>query len=176
MKKIEIRKCRKDEIDDTAQFYINVVKRMMETGTNYPKWRRDYPDRNSVVSAYQRGNQYICLSEGGLSGAFVLNDDPGGAYEKGDWSVFLEKGEYRVIHTLAVDEAHRGCGIASEMVRYSLEKSKQEGCRAVRVDVVPDNYPAQKLYTRLGFTFAGEKDLERGIPEIPAFRLFEYNF
>ena len=44
------------------------------------------------------------------------------------------------------------------------------------MDVVPDNYPAQKLYTRLGFTFAGEKDLERGIPEIPAFRLFEYNF
>ena len=46
----------------------------------------------------------------------------------------------------------------------------------MRVDVVPGNYPAERLYKKLGFTFAGEKDLCRGIADIPLFRLFEYNF
>ena len=171
-----IRKCEKDDIENTARFYIRVVNRMMETNTNYPKWRSDYPDLHSVVSAFESGSQYICIVDGKIAGAFVLNDDPGGAYENGDWSVQLESGQYRVIHTLAVDESLRGSGIAARIVGYCLESSRKDGYRAVRVDVVPENFPAERLYTKLGFRFAGEKDLCRGIADIPLFRLFEYNF
>lgn len=83
---------------------------MNKTNTNYPLWRSDYPCSQSVKETTALGTQYFCALNGKICGAFVLNDTPGGAYEK-----------------------H-------------------------------------------GFTFAGEKDLERGIADIPTFSLYELNF
>lgn len=40
----------------------------------------------------------------------------------------------------------------------------------------PSNTPARRLYEKIGFTFAGEKDLLRGIEDIPEFALYELNF
>ncbi|MBR2955616.1 MAG: hypothetical protein IKC54_00275 [Clostridia bacterium] len=50
------------------------------------------------------------------------------------------------------------------------------GYKGVRVDVVPGNFPARNLYEKMGFTYAGEKDLNRGYDHIPTFQLLEYNF
>ena len=175
MKNIEIRKCSKNETELTTKFYTDVVKKIIAENTNYPKWRCDYPDHQSVISAYENESQYICLIGGIIAGAFVLNEDPAGAYEKGEWKEPLKRGEYLVIHTLAVDSRFRNMGIASKITEFCLDTAKNNGYRSVRVDVVPENYPAEKLYTKLGFTFAGEKDLERGLEDIPKFRLFEYN-
>lgn len=176
MENIEIRKCTENEIKLAARFYVDIVEKMIQTNTNYPKWHKDYPDLNTVLAAYENGSQYLCFADGELAGAFVLNEDPAGAYKNGDWSFPLERGEYLVIHTLAVDDRFRGRGIAAKMTGYCIDKAKSDGYKGIRVDVVPDNFPAQKLYTKLGFVFAGEKDLERGIHDIPAFRLYEYNF
>ena len=175
MKTIEIRKCRKNEIDITADLYIRTVDEMIGTGTNYPKWRRDYPDRQSVISAFESGSQYICLADGVIAGAFVLNEDPAGAYEKGDWEKTLSRGEYLIIHTLAVSSSFRGMGIGAGMTEFCIETAESGGYKAVRLDIVPENLPAEKLYRKMGFKFAGQKDLERGIDDIPEFKLFEYN-
>ena len=62
------------------------------------------------------------------------------------------------------------------MVEFCLNYSRVNGYKGVRLDVVPTNFPAIKLYTSLGFTFAGEKDLKRNMEEIPTFCLYEFNF
>ena len=41
--------------------------------------------------------------------------------------------------------------------------------------MVPGNTPAQRLYRHNGFTYAGTRDLERGIEYIPEFELYEKN-
>ena len=69
----------------------------------------------------------------------------------------------------------KGLGIGSRMVQYCIDYAKASGYKAVRVDVVPSNIPACKLYEKHGFTFAGEKDLERFV-YIPTFVLYELNF
>jgi ribosomal protein S18 acetylase RimI-like enzyme len=61
------------------------------------------------------------------------------------------------------------------MVEKCIEMSKALGVKAIRLDAVPGNLPAIKLYEKHGFTFAGEKDLERNIEGIPTFKLYEYN-
>jgi RimJ/RimL family protein N-acetyltransferase len=48
--------------------------------------------------------------------------------------------------------------------------------KGVRVDVVPGNFPARNLYEKMGFTYAGEYDLKRGIEHIPTFQLLEFSF
>ena len=62
------------------------------------------------------------------------------------------------------------------MVEFCIEKAKNEGYKAVRLDIVPENIPAKRLYEKAGFKYAGEKDLNRGFEDIPTFQLFELNF
>lgn len=170
---MNIRLCINDDILPVAAFYDTVVLHLEQT-VNYPKWEYGvYPSRQSVERVIKLGVQYLCEDNGQILGAFVLNEEPQGAYEKGDWEKELKRGEYLVIHTLAVDPECRGRGVGKEMVSFCQEEAIRKGNRALRIDVVPGNIPAIRLYERMGFVFAGQVDLERDIPEIPEFALFE---
>ena len=175
MSNFEIKKCTDKDIEAVGAFYEETVRVMKETDTNYPLWQSDYPCTQSVKEAAALGEQYFCALDGKICGAFIINEDPRGAYEKGDWKADLNLGEYLVIHTLAVDQSMKGCGIGSRMVQFCIDYAKAGGYKSVRVDVVPINVPASRLYEKHGFTFAGEKDLERGIANIPTFLLYELN-
>lgn len=118
----------------------------------------------------------MCLDGKRVVGAFILNEDAQGAYEKGNWKVPLKDGEYVVIHTLAVSPEEYGKGIASIMTNYCIDTARSKGYKAIRLDAVPDNFPAKKLYEKNGFSFAGDVDLERGFENIPFFSLYELNF
>lgn len=166
--------CDEDRLDELADFYDRVVT-YLEAHINYPKWSHAYPCRESVEEAIRRKDQYACLEDGRIVGAAVMNDNPGGAYEKGDWSCDLQEGEYLIIHSLAADPERQGCGIGDFMVKAALSFAKANGYKAIRLDVVPGNTPAQKLYRHNGFTYAGTRDLERGIEYIPEFELYEKN-
>ena len=172
-----IRRCRADEIPEAGAFYDRVVKHMDETGTNYPHWTyKIYPSAESAAAAEREGSLYVCLLNGRICGAFVANAEPGAPYEKGDWSVELSPGEFMVIHSLAVDHELAGRGIGSAMVRFCIELARSGGFRGIRLDVVPGNVPAIRLYEKAGFTFAGDRDLERGLEGVPVFSLYEFNF
>lgn len=169
-------KCDMEMLDELTEFYLGVTT-YLDEHINYPKWTPGvYPGRESIQTAIQAGTQYACTAGGELVGAFIYNADPQGAYEKGDWQADLAEGEYSVIHSLAVAVEHYGEGIGTEMVRFCIDMAKREGYKAVRLDIVPENIPARKLYEKAGFEFAGEKDLNRGFEDIPTFQLFELNF
>ena len=88
----------------------------------------------------------------------------------------MKKGEYLIIHTLAVDPLHEHKGVGRYMVDKCINIAESKGYKAIRLDVVPDNIPAINLYKSKGFTFAGIKDLSRNINGIPLFGLYELNF
>ncbi len=170
---MEIIHCTMEQLDAAAAFY-DVVTAYLASHINFPKWTPGaYPGRESTRLAIEAGTQYLCMDGDTVVGAFILNDDPQGAYEYGDWKLPLQNGEFLVIHTLAVSPAAYGRGIGKFMVEYCEKTARMLSYRALRLDVVPGNDPAQKLYEGMGFTFAGEYDLLRNIPEIPSFRLYE---
>lgn len=171
-----IEKASQSHLDALAEFY-DMVTDHLEATVNYPKWTKEvYPGRESIQRAIEGGVQYICTWEGKTVGAFILNRDPQGNYAAGEWKKEVPEGEYMVIHTLAVSPDCARQGIGRLMIDYAIDCARAGGCRTIRLDVVPDNIPARKLYEKAGFTFAGEKDLERDIPEIPLFALYELNF
>ena len=172
---MEIRKCNEKDIASVGMFYDNVVRFLCEN-VNYPKWTyKEYPSEKSVMEMTQKGDQFICIDNDIIVGAFVLNDDPQGKYENATWNVPLSRGEYMVCHALASATSLQGKGIGRQMVEYCIEYAKRHGDKAVRLDVVPDNIPARKLYEKCGFQHVGEADLERGIAEIPMFSMYEIN-
>ena len=173
---MEIIKCTLSDWDRVTDFYDNVVDYLIRT-INYPKWVKDgYPSRKSVRRAIERNDQYACIDNGKVVGAFILNDDPMGCYDVGDWTCNLKEGEYLIIHTLATDPETYQKGIGKYMVNFCIDHAKENGYKAVRLDVVPGNEPAVRLYKKLGFTYAGEKDLGKNLEAIPTFELYEYNF
>lgn len=176
VKKMIIRKCTQADIGAAGAFYDKVVE-YLDAHINYPKWMyKVYPSEEFVRDMTREGSQYLCMEKDSVAAAFVLNTDPQGNYGKGHWTRDLPEGSYMILHTLAVDPALSGKGIATRVIDYCIAKGKEEGYKALRLDIVPGNLPAEKLYLKNGFSFAGEADLERGIDRIPFFRLYEKNW
>ena len=170
---MEIRKCTAADLASVGLFYDKVVSYL----DDYPKWvYKVYPSEASARGTIANGHQFVCCEGEQILGAFVLNDDPQGAYDNADWSTSLSQGEYMVCHTLASDPSLQGRGIGMQMVEYCIRYAKEHGYQAIRLDVVPDNVPARKLYEKCGFRYVGDVDLERDIPEIPVFSMYELNF
>ena len=48
-----------------------------------------------------------------------------------------------------------GKGYAKELVRYALNLGRETGMKAVRLDVLEGNVPAERLYSGLGFSCVG---------------------
>lgn len=173
--KMQIRKCREADVAATGAFYDDVVL-WLDQHINYPKWMyKIYPSESWVKQMTEAGEQYICVDGKKIVGAFVLNADPQGNYRKGNWSQELPDGAYMVLHALAISPEMQGHELGAEVVRFCTEKAKADGYRAIRLDIVPGNIPAKKLYEKTGFRYVVDADLERGIPHIPTFSLFELN-
>lgn len=171
--KIEISKCAQGDVESVGKLYDKVVKHLTET-VNYPRWiYKVYPSELSAREMTERGEQYKAEVDGTLAAAFVLNDDPQGAYERCEWGAELSKGEYLVIHALAVDEDLSRRGIGKRIVEFCIGQAKERGYKAVRLDVVPKNLPAERLYEGCGFVRRGEYDLDRPF-DIPSFVVYEY--
>ena len=172
---MQIVRCDFNKLDELDEFYGDVID-YLESTFNYPFWSHNYINKSSIKRAIERGEQYCCLDNDKVVGAFILNEDPQGSYEKGNWSEDLASGEFEVIHTFAVaiNAGHKGIG--SFMVSSIIDKAKRDGYKAFRLDVVPRNTPASSLYIKHGFKSAGSVDLDRGYDEIPIFDLYELNF
>jgi ribosomal protein S18 acetylase RimI-like enzyme len=171
---MEFIKCEKEHFCSVAKMYESSVE-FLENNINYPLWSSEHPSREYVKEAIAKGEQFACIDCGSVIGAVVLSENPEGSYELGDWSRELSRGEYLVVHILAVSPERMKEGVGEFLVDGCISYAKSRGYKAIRLDVVPDNIPAIRLYEKKGFCYAGTKDLQRGIEEIPIFGLYELN-
>ena len=63
------------------------------------------------------------------------------------------------LQTVAVDPEHRGNGIGGQLVDVLLSSAREQGLRAVELEVASRNLPARHLYEVRGFVEVG---LRRG--------------
>jgi ribosomal protein S18 acetylase RimI-like enzyme len=167
-------RCGPAQFEAVMAMYERAVAELERT-VNYPKWSEEHPSRDYVKEAIEKGEQFACVSGGAVLGAVVLNEDPEGDYSHGHWSKALRPGEFLAVHLLAVDPAYKKQGIGGFLTDHAIAYAGENGYRAVRLDIVPDNLPAKRLYTSRGFTSAGQMDLRPELEEIPIFELYELN-
>ena len=169
---MELIKCDRSHYEAVTGLYHRSVDYLRAT-VNYPRWNPGHPSDKGVAASIEKGEQYVCMQDGEALGALALSEDPEGYYEAGDWSVDLRPGDFLVIHVLAVDPDQAKRGVGSFMVEECIRIAREGGYKAVRLDVVPGNIPAERLYGKFGFKFAGRKDLLRNLDFIPLFDLYE---
>lgn len=171
---MEFIKCGKEQYEAVTALYRQVTAHL-QAHVNYPKWDSAHPSDKGVADAVEQGTQYACVYDGEIRGAVVLSEDPEGDYDNARWSADLRKGEYLVIHVLAVHPYCSGRGLGGFMVDRCISIAKEKGYRALRLDVVPGNIPAERLYNSRGFVYAGTQDIRRDAVDIPLFDLYELN-
>ena len=102
-----------------------------------------------------------------LSGRYHVGWHPLQVILANKWSFFRSALDqhYNVparILSIAVRPAFQSRGIASGLMQRGLDYLRRRGAPQVRLEVRPDNAPAVKVYTRLGFEVVGETGDSQG--------------
>jgi len=143
------------DLDGVEAIYDAVLTRD-EAGPVYTNWQRGkYPTRDTARQALEAGTLYVGEEDGFLWGVMNLNDIQLPEYDEIPWSIPAERHQVGVIHTLCIHPAHGGRGRAAEMVAFSEAECRRQGRTVIRLDTWEGNAPANAMYPRLGYRFAG---------------------
>lgn len=135
-----------------------------------PQWQNGYPNQDTIQQDINQGYSYVLVEGSEILATLALSFDGETSYDKiyeGEWR---SKGDYGVIHRIAVDSNHKGRGIASAMIEFVKVISMARGVHSIRVDTHRQNHSMQRLLEKNGFQYSGTIYLADGAERI-AFEL-----
>lgn len=168
-----IRQGTPEDLDALEKLYGEVCGHMAAT-VNYTGWKQDvYPARRDAEAGIREGTLFLADGEGGPAGSFILSPRQEDAYAGAKWRMELEAREVRAVYTFTVSPRWRRKGVGRAMLAYASRCAKEQGARALRLDVYEKNLPAIRLYESAGFRYVDTVSL--GLEEIGLdwFRLYE---
>lgn len=151
----ELRTALGNEGAEICRFYEQVCS-FQETQEYGPVWHYGvYPDEAGLREHIGRGELRLLRRDGAIAAAMVVLGHEDEIYREVPWAVREEP--IAVLHLFAVGERFRGLGVGKAALRRLLEDERARGTRAIHLDVVAGNLPAERLYQRLGFRFVEER-------------------
>ena len=174
MRSGSIRLAGEDEFETARAFYHRITDALADTPYG-PGWKKDiYPDPQMLKEALAKGQLYLLEIDGKTEGAMIVNSDTNEAYETFCWQHSWRPDEVLVIHALGVHPSVGRKGYAKQMVRFVLTMAAQQQKKAVRLDVLKGNVPAEHLYPGLGFVYEGELPMYYEDTGETMYELYEY--
>ena len=150
---MEICSAQPHQLDEMMEFYYELIDGMADAAYT-SGWVKDvYPTRQAIGAALARGEGYLGWQAGKIVAAMLVNHSCTEGYETAPWQVDALPAQVFSIHTLAVSPAMQGQGLAKQLVRFAAGLCRQQGGRAIRLDVLRGNLQAARLYESLGFVF-----------------------
>jgi RimJ/RimL family protein N-acetyltransferase len=70
----------------------------------------------------------------------------------GEW---LSNGEYAVIHRMAVDNAYKGRGLSSVLIKYIENICLDKGVHSIKIDTHNENISMQRVIKKNNFKYCG---------------------
>lgn len=170
---LRIRKAVEADLDGVGKLYEDVCDYLDAHG-NYPGWKKGiYPVRRDAERGMMANALYVARIGERTVGTVILTHEPEDGYGNGKW---LTEDDYRriyVVHTLAVHPDFLKCGIGTELLVFAERVAREEQCVSIRLDVVKDNIPAERLYQKCGYQWAGTVSLSYEAYGLPWYQLYE---
>lgn len=171
---LHIRQAREEEFQRVRGFYHILIDEM-QSARYKPGWEKEvYPSDEYLLDSIADQTLYIGEWDGEIAAAMIVNHKSNEGYRNITWGVDAAEEEVTVIHALGVLPVHGGKGLGKAMVREALSLAKADGQKAVRLDVLAGNLPAEKLYTGLGFQYRGTVTMFYEDTGWTDFLLYEY--
>lgn len=168
----EIRKAKKAELDGVMEFYHKLIDKMQELPFNHIWEKGVYPKRSFISDAIENEELYIMTDSSDMIASVILNHNLDG-YDDVKWNIDAEKDQILVIHAIAVSPEYLGKGYGKQMVRFAIETAKEMGLKAIRLDVLPGNIPAERAYVSEGFRYVDTKTMSYGNAGVRNYSLYE---
>ncbi len=163
-----------EEYQDIRAFYHSLIDAL--EGLKYtPAWKKDiYPSPEDLRNATAHGWLYYGKENGRIAASMVLNRKYNEEYNRVLWKADAAPEEILVIHMLGVHRDFIGHGFGKEMVRFAFSLARNTGVKAIRLDVLKGNLPAEKLYESLGFEYITTLPMFYEDTGWTEFELYEY--
>ncbi len=171
---LNIREADVKELDKVRAFYYQLIDEMQFSEYKTAWQKGIYPSDEMLTKALEGGELFIGCIDDKIIGAMIINHSFNEEYNQVKWAVNGAENDVSVIHALGVMPSFSGRGYAKELVAYALMYAREKNQKAVRLDVLSGNLPAEKLYTKAGFEFREEIRMYYEDTGWTKFRLFEY--
>ncbi len=136
-----------EDVPAVAAIYEKILAAPNPTG-----WQAGvYPTADTAAAAIRSGDMFVLCRGDKVLAAARLNSEQLPVYTETPWVDTAAPGDVLVIHTLVVDPAARGLGLARRFVGFYEEEARRRGCPNLRMDTNLGNIPARTLYRSLGF-------------------------
>jgi len=137
--------------------YVDVAENTPQI-ERHARWVYGKHPTDGMIRAYVDNDEMYLLMEGDdVAGmvAIVMRQDED--YQEIPWAERLANDEVATLHILAIRPAFRGRRLGSTMLEAAARLARQSGRRAMRLDVLESNLPAQRMYERAGFSYRGKR-------------------
>ena len=135
MEKVELRKAKRTDIDSIR----NIYWKLLDSSEEYARilqWKKNiYPVDSDWMGYIDREEMYLIYYGSELVGAVALSKKRAKSYSDIRWAIDALDDETAVIHLFVAKETNK---------------------KAVRLDAIGTNKPAQKLYEKYGFVNCGK--------------------
>ena len=171
---LQITRASAEEYSEVRYFYHSLID-AMQGSPFHPMWQKDiYPSPEDLLTAIRENSLFIGRAGRRIAAAMAVNQRCNEEYKTAQWRHNLQPDEFMVIHMLGVHSDFTGNGYAKQMVLFALNHARSADMKAVRLDVLKGNLPAEKLYGKLGFTHTDTRAMFYEDTGWTDFLLYEY--
>lgn len=171
---MRVRYAAREDVDAVLGFYHDLIERMRDNPYR-PTWEKGvYPTHRQLLEAADAGTLFLAEEDSTVLGAFVLNHQQAAGYANVSWKVDAPAEKVAVLHLLGVHPNAHGKGVGTALLQKAEAVCREQNDAAIRLDTLPHNLPARRLYERFGFQSCGEIPLTDPAAGTIPFHLYEF--
>lgn len=163
-----------EEMDSIRGFYYRLIDDM-ESSRYKPGWKKDiYPSDSDLIGYIAQKELFVGRIDNEIIACMAFNHKHNPDYINARWKRSLLDSEFATIHMLGVSKSFSEKGIGKQMVYKAIDIAKESNLKAIRLDVLDGNLPAENLYKGIGFVYCDSIDMFYEDTGTTRFKLFEY--
>jgi GNAT superfamily N-acetyltransferase len=120
------------------------------------QWSDDYPNEQVFGTDIAARQLWLAEIDEAVAGIAAITTDQSPEYADVGWDL---NETAIVVHRLAVDPVFRGAGVAAALMQQAELIAREQGVSVLRIDTNTQNAATQRLFPKLGYTYAGEISL-----------------
>ena len=160
----KIRKAAYEDVEDILPVFAQARAAIAELGID--QWQDGYPTYADIEADVKNGFGYVVCELDVVQGYFAMLTEPEPTYAQIYEGAWLTDGAYYTVHRVALSDALRGKGAASEIMQFVTARAVRAGVGSVRIDTHKGNLRMRKFLEKQGFSACGAIYLASGAERV----------
>lgn len=150
-----IREARIEDLKNIMIFYDMMCQELGKADFLPEGNKGGFPPEEMVVASIKKRDLWIGEEEDCIAAAYIMNHQADASYRTIKWQIDADQDEVVILHALRIAPSYTGKGYAKKLVLHAVERAKERGQKAIRLDCIEGDDPAHNLYLSCGFQYMG---------------------